>query len=212
MNRNRVCLALPLAKTYHWGMHTVSELPSSCSDRDEIHFRNIEMRCFRRSDGWFEIEGRVTDRKPHDFSAGPGARFIPANAPAHDLGVRLVFDSDLVVRDVGTFSAAYPYRECPGGGATFQSLVGLRMSGGWTREVRSRLAGPASCTHLVELLTPMATAAYQAIAPLYPRLHEGVDAQGRPLKMDSCYAYRADGEIARQRWPELAIDGRRHRG
>jgi len=35
--------------------------------RNELHFRRIDIRGFRRSDGLFEVEGRVVDRKPHDF-------------------------------------------------------------------------------------------------------------------------------------------------
>ena len=36
--------------------------------REELHFRRIDMRGYRRSDGLLEVEGRVTDRKPTDFT------------------------------------------------------------------------------------------------------------------------------------------------
>lgn len=182
-----------------------TQLPAPAVPREELHFRRIDMRAFRRADGLFEVEGSVVDRKPFDFQAGPEANFIPAAQPAHDLGVRLVFDETLLVHEVYTFSAAYPYRECPGGGAALQSLRGLRMSGGWTREVRSRVGGAYGCTHLMELLTPMATAAYQAVAPLRQHLPERLDADGRPVKIDSCYAYGASLELVRGRWPAFAI-------
>src|SRR6516165_5085267 len=107
--------------------------------KEELHFRRIDMRGFRRSDGLYEIEGRVTDRKPHDFPTGGTGEIVPANHPIHDMGVRLVFDDNMVVVSVQTFFDAAPYLDCRGGGDTLQSLKGLRISNGWNREVRSRL-------------------------------------------------------------------------
>jgi hypothetical protein len=170
--------------------------------RDELHFRRIDMRGFRRSDGLFEIEGRITDRKPHDFVAASGGRQVPANEPIHDMGVRLVFDDQLVVHAVETFTDASPYARCPEGGRALQSLKGLRMSGGWSKEVRGRLGGAQSCTHLMELLIPMATAAFQSLSAVTKGRPEKLDATGRPKKIDSCYAYGAQRELVRVRWPE----------
>ena len=83
-----------------------------------------------------------------------------------------------------------------------QCLVGLRMTSGWTREVRSRLSGARSCTHLMELLSPMATVAFQTTSVLRKSGPEPLDASGRPKKIDTCYAYGAEREVVRQQWPE----------
>jgi len=149
----------------------------------------------------------VTDRKPVDFRPGGDGREVPANQPIHDLGVRLVFDATFLVHEVSTFSVAFPYAECPGGGAALQSLKGLRMTAGWGKAVRDRLRGARSCTHLMELLSPMATAAFQSMSTTrrVQDLPEALDADGRPLKIDSCYAYAAGGELVRRRWPQFAI-------
>jgi hypothetical protein len=169
--------------------------------REEMHLRRIEMRGFRRRDGLFEIEGIVTDSKPHEFAHPTHDRAVPAHAPIHHMGVRLVIDANFTVLDASSFTTAAPYPACPEGGRALQSLKGLRMTKGWTRAVRERLSGAASCTHLMELLTPMATAAFQSLGVL--RMHEPdrLDADGKPLKIDSCYAYAAEGELVRVRWP-----------
>ena len=167
--------------------------------RDELHFRRIDMRGFRRSDGLFEVEGRVVDRKPHDFEPIFGQP-VPAGVPMHDMGVRLVFDDEMVVHDVQTFTEAAPYEVCPAGGLALQELKGLRMTSGWSREVRSRLAGARSCTHLMELLVPLATVAFQSLSALRRGRPDHLDATGRPTKIDSCYAYAAEGELVRRRW------------
>ena len=170
--------------------------------REELHFRRIDMRGFRRGDGLYEIEGRVTDRKPHDFVPVSGGRHVPANEPIHDMGVRLVFDDELVVRGIETFTNASPYAQCPEGGRALRSLTGLQMTSGWSRNVRSRLGGARSCTHLMELLIPMATAAYQSLSNVARSRPQRVDVTGRPTKIDSCYAYGAQREIVQWRWPE----------
>jgi hypothetical protein len=171
--------------------------------REEVHFRQIDMRAFRRSDALFEIEARVVDRKPRDLPPAPGARFVRANEPLHDLGLRLVFDEDLLVHAIEPFTTFAPYPVCPEGGRELQSVVGLKMTGGWGREVRNRLSGARSCTHLMELLTPVATTAHQALRGFRTGRPEPTDANGRPAKIDSCYAFRANGEVVLRRWPDF---------
>ena len=171
--------------------------------RQELHVRRIEMRGFQRSDGLFEVESRLIDTKPRDFVPASGGRYVPAGQHIHDLGVRLVYDQDLVVRDVSTFTDGAPYTECPEGGRALQALKGLRMTSGWTKAVRERLGGGRSCTHLMELLTPMATTAFQSLSGLFPDRPEAVDADGRPKKIDSCWAYRTDGALVLNRWPQF---------
>ena len=168
--------------------------------REELHFRRIDMRGFRRSDGLFEIEGRVVDRKPGGFNPRFG-RTVPANQPIHDLGVRLVFDDQMVVLEVETFTDAAPHAACPEGGRALQAIKGARMSSGWSKEVRSRLGRAASCTHLVEILIPLATTAFQSVAAERMNEPDPVDHEGRPLKIDSCYAYAAHGDLVKLRWP-----------
>lgn len=181
--------------------------PPSPSDADvtkeELHFRRIDMRGFRRSDGLYEVEGRVTDRKPHEFVAVVGGRRVAAREAIHDMGVRLVFDDQMLVHGVQTFTDAAPYAECPAGGRALESLKGLRMTSGWSKAVRSRVGGARSCTHLMELLIPLATVAFQSLSFLRMSRPEPLDATGRPTKIDSCYAYGAQREVVLRRWPEF---------
>jgi hypothetical protein len=169
-------------------------------DREELHFRQIDIRGFRRGDGLFEVEGRIVDRKTHDQETSLG-RTIPAGNPIHDMGVRLVFDENMIVHDVKTFTDAAPYDACPAGGLVLQELKGLSMTSGWNKEVRNRLAKASSCTHLVELLGPLATVAFQTVSVLRRSSPETHNTTGRPAKIDSCYAYAADGELVRRLWP-----------
>lgn len=177
-------------------------MPSQQVTREALHFRRIDMKGWRRSDGLFEVEGQLTDSKASHFVPRSGGKEVRAGDPIHDMVVRLVFDQDLWVRGVETASQAYPYAQCPEGGRALQALVGLRMTSGWGREVRSRIGGALSCTHLVEMLVPMATVAHQSLSYLIGTRPERLDAEGRPLKIDSCYAYAAERDLVKMHWPE----------
>ena len=171
--------------------------------REELHTRHIEMRGYQRSDGLFEVEGRVTDRKPADYVPAGFGNVVPAETPLHDMGVRLVFDEHMMVHSVTSFMDSTPFPVCLGGGTALQAMVGARMGSGWSREVRARLAGARSCTHLMELLIPMATAAVQSMAVIRNAELERSNAEGRPLQIDSCYAFGAGREIVQRRWPDF---------
>ncbi|MGF6372882.1 hypothetical protein OKW40_005698 [Paraburkholderia sp. RAU6.4a] len=185
------------------GLQTGSSSANADVTREELHFRRIDMRGFRRSDGLFEAEAHLIDRKPYDFTHANAERTVPANAPIHDLGVRLVFDEAMVIHDVQTFTDSAPYDICPEGGRALQSIKGLRIAAGWSKEVRSRLSGARSCTHLMELLIPLATTAIQSTSILRQSQPEPLDANGRPKKIDSCYAYSAEREVVLRRWPRF---------
>lgn len=177
--------------------------PSAAVEREVLHHRQIDMRGYRRSDGLFEVEGRVTDRKPFDFTPASSDRTIPAQQAIHDMGVRLIFDASMLVVDVQTFTDAAPYEICPAGGAALQAMKGVRIGQGWSGEVRRRLVGAESCTHLKELLLPMATAAIQAMSPVNAHKGDRLDANGRPWQIDACYAYSAERPLVQQRWPQF---------
>lgn len=171
-------------------------------DREELHLRRIDMRGYRRSDGLYEVEGRVTDSKTSDFTPANGDSRVAAGEPIHDMGVRLVYDERMLVHDVQAFTLAAPYPMCPEATRAMQAIKGLRMVAGFNNEVRSRLGGAQGCTHLMELLMPLATTAHQTLGGKRAGRSEPLDSNGRPLKIDSCYAYSAERELVLQRWPE----------
>jgi len=173
--------------------------------RDELHLRSIELRGFRRSDGLYDVEARMVDTKVHEITLGDG-RIVPPGESLHDMSVRLTVDDDLNVIDIVASTDASPFRICPEATGTLQTVKGLRIGAGWSAAIRERLGGRKGCTHLTELLSPLATVAFQTLAPMRLTKPTPVDQQGRPTKIDSCYAYASDREVVRQRWP-MHYDG-----
>lgn len=172
-------------------------------EREELHHRQIDIRFFRRPDGMFEVEGRLLDRKTHPFRRLPHEHDTPAGTPLHDILVSLIIDESLLVHDASATLAASPFHICRGAADTLAPLKGLRIGAGWNKRVRELLGGAASCTHIMELLGPMATTVYQGLAPqrLARLTQQGSDAH--QSKIDSCYAYRRQGEVVARLWPTL---------
>ena len=145
----------------------------------------------------------MLDRKTHPFRRLLQDRDTPAGSALHHILVRLVIDEDMLVHDAGAALGASPFDACRGAAKTLAPLRGLRIGAGWNKRVRELLSGTASCTHIVELLGPMATTAFQGLAPqrLARLAQSGSDAH--KSKVDSCYAYASDREVVAQLWPDL---------
>ena len=173
-------------------------------EREELHHRQIDLRFYRRSDGLYEVTGKLLDKKTHPFMRQLAAEPTPPGTPVHDISVYLVLDEDLVVQDAGAVMDTTPYDVCRGATATLAPLKGLQIGAGWNRKVRDVLGGAASCTHIAELLGPMATTAFQGLAPKRLAVinlpgHE----KQRQAKVDSCFAYAAHRSVVGRLWPEL---------
>ena len=181
-------------------------LPDS-PHRTELHLRRIEMRGYRRDDGLYEIDGRVVDTKNYPLSLD--GRNLAAGDAIHDMWVRLVIDEHLVVQDVVAVTDASPYAVCPEAVAPMRVIIGERIRAGWSTMVKDKLGGAAGCTHLMELLIPMATAAYQSLSGVRLARPDVLDRNGRPVKIDSCYAYASQREIVKLRWPQFHTGGAR---
>lgn len=173
--------------------------------REAIHHRKVDMQFYRRSDGLFEVEGRLTDTKTHPFTRQLGTSSLQPGEPVHDMVVRLVIDAEMHIHDVRVQMLSTPFPVCRGAQETLKSLIGLTIAKGWNKKVRDLLGGSQSCTHLMEMLGPMATTAYQGLAPQrIARVNKPENAHLRTAKVDSCYAYSAEREIVAKLWPELA--------
>jgi hypothetical protein len=170
--------------------------------RRQIHRRTIEMEAFAREDGLFDVEARLVDRKPFPFVRMSSPEPTPAGEALHDLWIRMTVDGDHVVRDIVASSDVTPWLLCKDATDTLRVLVGERIARGWSAKVKERLRGAASCTHLMEMLLPMATTALQGIRGLHPERARTVDASGVPTKIDTCFAYGRQRQVVKMLWPE----------
>lgn len=172
-------------------------------DREEIHHRQISMKAWRRCDGLYDIEAHLVDTKPFPFQRLMRPDPVAPGEPLHDLWLRLVLDGDFTVREIVAAADVTPFELCRQATATLSVLVGERIGPGWSKIVRERLRGNASCTHLAELMLPIATTALQGIRGVRPasdRFESGSGA--RPRMIDTCFALDAGREVVAAVWPQ----------
>ena len=176
---------------------------SPAAARHEIHHRVIDMKAYARDDGMYDVEAHLVDRKPFDAVIFGLSRPVPAGQPRHDLWVRLTVDDRFFVRDIEAVSDATPYAVCKEATSTLSKMVGVQIAAGWSAKVKERLRGSASCTHLMEMLIPLATTAIQGIGGLNPeKKRAALRPDGLPYKLESCYAYGRSSDVVKMLWPQ----------
>jgi hypothetical protein len=169
--------------------------------RDHLHHRRHEFHGYRRDDGLWDVEGRITDVKSYGF-ANYDRDYVAAGEPLHDMEVRLTLGDDFVVRDIEAVTNAGPFNTCPAIAANYRKLIGKRMGAGWRRSVREAMGGTEGCTHISELLGSMATVAFQTIYPTLASEGKLKSVPGqRPPLINSCHAFRSDGPVVAREWP-----------
>ena len=164
-------------------------LPKPAARRSHVHTRKIACEAFEREDGLWDIDAVMTDVKTYDTQRGK------AGQPLHHMWVRLTIDTDYVIRDIAAAMDAFPQQACPFAVAPMKELVGVKIGSGWQTEVRRRIGGALGCTHLRELLAPMATTAMQAMGNVLRHRGVGKPRQGK----GSCFAKSDDLDRAHYR-------------
>lgn len=177
----------------------MSAIPSNLSARRLVHTRRVECMGFERSDGLFDIEGRMRDTKAEDSDLL--FKTVPAGSPIHDMCMVVTIDSKLVIHRIEAHTDSAPSRFCAEINDAYRHLEGLSIGAGFMKEVKRRLAGPKGCTHLTELLGPIATTAIQTlmglrkITSVQPESDDaGKTVQAHPM-IDTCHAWRAGGDV-----------------
>jgi hypothetical protein len=171
-------------------------------EREHIHTRVIDCRGYRRSDGLWDIEGQLTDKKTYDFEN----RFrgtVEAGSPVHDMWIRLTLTEDLEVTGCEAITESHPFRVCPDIAPDYSGIVGTSIRPGWTRTIGKILGKEKGCTHLSTLLRALAITAVQTILPL--RKSDSLlsaDAERKPPHLDSCHALRSDGPLVEEMYPK----------
>ena len=186
--------------------------------RQHLHTRRVTCQGYFREDGLWDIEGRITDEKSYEHANEWRGPLKPGDF-VHDMSIRLTLDHTFKIVDVEAVTDKSPYRICGDVAPDFKKLIGLRVGGGFHREVRARLGGVHGCTHIVELLGPVATTAFQTVSSgkarelnrawrqrMGHKVDQSAKRKGKPYVIDNCYAWAADGPVVK-RWAPAYYSG-----
>ena len=170
--------------------------------RKLMHTRAIECKGYEREDGLWDIEGHLVDTKAVPHSRRSGGQPRKPGEAVHDMWLRLTIDLDMVVHDAEARTDAGPYPICGDITVNFKRLIGLKIGPGWRKEIRARVGGVEGCTHIVEMLGPLGTTAFQATGRAREERNAGKPITKKPYQIGSCHIYKEDSPAVMQRWPQ----------
>lgn len=177
------------------------------SPRKHVHTRAIDYRGYEREDGLWDIEAHMTDTKTYQFS-NKWRGTVPVGEPMHEMLLRVTIDDSFVIQDIFAATEHSPFEMCPSIAPNYKKLIGIKMGPGWRKAIRMKVGGTEGCTHLTELLFPMATVAMQTIWPIRSKRKQESDTeekqpQGkRPVVLDTCHAWASDSPVVRENAPK----------
>ena len=185
--------------------------------RQHLHTRRVTCQGFYREDGLWDIEGRITDEKTYEHANEWRGPLKPGDY-VHDMSIRLTLDHRFTIVDVEAVTDSSPYSMCGDITPNYRKLIGLRIGPGFTRAVKERLGGVHGCTHLVELLGPVATTAFQTAGSRKaselqnahrakigkpPKERDPSQPPRRPYMLDNCHAWASDSEVTKRWVPQF---------
>ncbi|SIS75507.1 DUF2889 domain-containing protein [Neptunomonas antarctica] len=175
------------------------------ANRIPQHTRTVICKGYRREDGLWDIEGHLVDVKDHDITSKERNNgLIPAGEAIHDMILRITIDLDLNILDAEASMDSTPFQYCKGISEAYKKLIGLQIKQGFTKVTKTLFGGENGCTHLLELLGPIATSAYQAT--YQEREKEDSWTAGNPLPavMNTCHSWSQKGPVVQKHWPHFA--------
>lgn len=169
---------------------------TASAPRAPLHQRDVVICGYRREDGFWDIEGHLTDRRSHALQFPDGERL--AGADIHSMWLRLTIDASAMIVAVEADTEASPYEGvCGVITSVYSKLVGLRIGPGFRAELRRLFAGVRGCTHMSELVGAMATAALQTLVGESP-----ADPDQQPRQLNGCHALDTSGVLVAQYFPK----------
>ena len=176
---------------------------SSPAARQLMHTRAIECCGYEREDGLWDIEGHLVDTKTYATTARDTGRARQPGEPVHNMWLRLTIDLDLVIHAAEAATDAGPYTPCGDITPSFKTLQGLTIGAGWRKNMLELVGGIKGCTHLVELLGPLATTAFQATNRAREKHNAGKPVTKKPYQINACHMYKDDSPAVEERWPQF---------
>lgn len=176
-------------------------LPPPNAERTLMHRRSVELCGYKRVDGLWDVEARLTDVKAHDYPLS--SKFIKEGEAVHDMRVRVTIDAQMNVLAADASSDASPYDGyCGEIAPDYGRLVGLNLFHGFRKAVKDLFGGVRACSHLTELVMYLPTAALQTFASDVRDNEPHGEASGqKPFQLDRCHALDSHSEAVRRYYP-----------
>lgn len=177
-------------------------MEQTSTGRRLLHTRQVLCTGYLRDDGLFDIEGRLLDTKGVDTDFPYGT--VPAHGVLHQMRIVMTVDRKLVIQRIEAISEQAPTPVCSQINVAYAALQGVSIGPGFKKRIAEHVGGVKGCTHLTELLGPMATTAIQTMAPVIQKQLRQRAARDPEFDMPrhwvigTCHAYHPEGDAARR--------------
>ncbi|WP_382157987.1 DUF2889 domain-containing protein [Hydrogenophaga sp. ANAO-22] len=168
--------------------------------RRQVHLRRIHCEGFERDDGLFDIVGTLIDTKP--FPIELEEKSVGENQPIHHMSLCLTIDRDRLIHGVEAHTVEGPHAVCGAITESYRRLIGQRIQPGFILVAKRLFRAELGCTHMTELLPPMATTAFQMLWSGADDVTDREQPEHRNSPLGGCHALKTDGEIVRLHFPE----------
>ncbi|MNN02252.1 hypothetical protein D3C81_1149040 [compost metagenome] len=181
------------------------------SERTLLHDRWVHCAGYLRKDGLIDIEGCIEDVKTVDCDTL--YKTVQAGEPFHRMRLVLTVDMDFLIHEVKASTDAGPTPICGNIADAYSALKGLTIGPGFKKKAAHLVGGVHGCTHITELLGPMATTLYQTT---FDMLHEAESRRvasdpdyqrPRPWVIGTCHAYHPDSDVTRLILRDAGLEG-----
>lgn len=168
--------------------------------RTLLHMRQVICNGYAREDGLWDVEGQLDDIRSVDCLSKRREVLVRAGDTLHGMRLRITVDQTMRIVDAQALTEHSPHGECRTVAVAYAALKDLTIGPGFLTTVKERFRGIKGCTHLTELIGPVATTAIQTVFAAREQLAgrtlaTGDETKGQQMRLvGSCHAWRRGGE------------------
>jgi hypothetical protein len=182
------------------------KLLRTCKE-DKIHSRKIDVTTYELNDKTILVYGELIDRRLVE-TCGMEEK-LRSGSIIHHMRICLkVSLPSLAIEEIEVELPATPNDECGELKQSLEVIKGLRITPGFTSNVKKRVGGCKGCIHLTTLLLTMAPAVLQGYWAHGDRDPKRRNISGEHMEsylIDACYVWRREGPLVEKFAGKLGI-------
>jgi len=163
-------------------------------NRKHYHKRTIEMDTYEYDEDRLIVAGCLTDRRFQEYYPETGEKRDPG--VIHKMIIHLLVDkTTLEIEDLRIKMPIVPHEDCLEAVNSLESVKGLRIARGFTAKLKDLAGSGKGCSHLVALLTSMASSTVQGYGAYHEQALPNSKWAMNNAPVDACWTWRTEGPL-----------------
>ena len=171
----------------------------------KIHTRDIDIATYECGDEKIIVEGKLKDDRLITSYPISGQTRHPG--AVHNMTIQMLIEcSTITIQEMHVEMPCVPHEECVETSEGLSKIKGLKISPGFTSNVKRALGGKRGCLHLTTLVLAMAPAIIQGIW-VHRNRKPGENKMSPDFLdtylIDTCWVWRKEGPLSNELLKEL---------